>query len=175
MLKLLASMAVVCGCMSASLAADLLKVGDAAPAFEMSGSDGKTYSLKDFEGKQAVIVAWFPKADTPGCTKECKSMKEAGELLKKYEVAYFTASTDPVAANAAFAKKLDLDYPILCDPKHQNAKMFGVLGEGKSTAARVTFIIGKDAKILAVVDKVKTDSHGADLAKMLDQLEVAKK
>ena len=96
-----------------SAQAELPKVGDKAPEFEMQGSDGKTYSSKDFVGKKAVIIAWFPRAFTGGCTKECKSMKEHGDLLKKFDVAYFTASTDPVEKNRDFAKSLDLDYPIL--------------------------------------------------------------
>ncbi len=156
-------------------AEDLVKVGAKAPAFEMKGSDGKTYAAKDFAGKQAVIIAWFPRAFTGGCTKECKSMRESGALLKEYNVAYFTASTDPVAKNAEFAKSLDLDYPILCDPDGKNAKMFGVLKPDGKAANRVTIIIGKDGKILAVDDKVKTDSHGKDLADMLASLGVEKK
>ncbi len=160
---------------SLTLAADLPKVGDKAPDFKMKGSDGKEYSAKDFAGKQAVIIAWFPKAFTGGCTKECKSMKESGALLKKFDVAYFTASTDTVDKNADFAKSLELDYPILCDPQGQNAKMFGVLADGKTTASRVTFVIGADGKVLAVEDKVKTETHGEDLAKLLDELKVAHK
>ena len=104
-------------------------------------------------------------------------MKESGDMLKKFNVAYFTASTDPVEKNAEFAKSLELDYPILCDPQGKNAEMFGVLMEGRPqpTAARVTFVIGKDGKILAVEDKVQTESHGADLAKLLDKLDIETK
>src|SRR5947209_3166676 len=69
-------------------AADELKAGDKAPAFSLKGTDGKTYALDDFKGKQAVVVAWFPKADTPGCTKECKSFKDYGADMKKLGVAY---------------------------------------------------------------------------------------
>ncbi|QDV22443.1 peroxiredoxin family protein [Aureliella helgolandensis] len=156
-------------------AAEALKVGDKAPEFVMQGSDGKTYAAKDFLDKQAVIVAWFPKAFTGGCTKECKSMKESGEQLKKFNVAYFTASTDTVKVNGDFAKSLDLDYPILCDPKGQNAGMFGVLREGKNMANRVTFVIGKDGKIAAILDEVSTESHGQDLAKLLKELGVESK
>ena len=155
--------------------AEVPKVGDTAPDFEMQGSDGKTYKTKDFVGKKAVIIAWFPRAFTPGCTKECKSMKESGDLLKKYDVAYFTASTDPVDKNADFAKSLELDYPILCDPKGENAKKFGILSTDGSKAARTTFIIGKDGKILAVDSKVSTENHGKDLAEQLEKLGVAKK
>jgi peroxiredoxin Q/BCP len=167
---------VMAGSCSWVLAADMPKVGDPAPAFQMKGSDGETYNLKDFANrKQAVIVAWFPKAFTGGCTKECKSMKESGEQLKKFKVAYFTASTDTVEKNADFAKSLDLDYPILCDPTGKNAKAFGVYQEGKNIASRVTFVIGADGKVLAVLDKVATETHGADLAKLLEELKVAKK
>ena len=175
MWRMLLLAAMVAGINSMALAADLPKVGDKAPAFEMKGSDGKTYSLKDFADKQAVIVAWFPKAFTGGCTKECKSMKASGELLKQYKVAYFTASTDTVEKNADFAKSLELDYPILCDPEGKNAKLFGVLQEGKNVASRVTFVIGAHGKLLAVIDKVATETHGEDLAKLLEELKVAKK
>ena len=161
--------------LTASSFADVPKVGDTAPDFDMQGSDGKTYRAKDFVGKKAVIIAWFPRAFTGGCTKECKSMKESGELLKKYDVAYFTASTDPVAKNADFAKSLELDYPILCDPKGNNATMFGILSPDGSKASRYTFIIGKDGKILAVESKVNTETHGKDLVDQLEKLGVAKK
>ena len=160
---------------SPAFAQEALKVGAAAPEFEMKGSDGKTYSAKDFQGKQAVIIAWFPRAFTGGCTKECKSMKDAGALLKGFDVAYFTASTDPVEKNADFAKSLELDYPILCDPEGKNAKMFGVLKPDGKAANRVTIIIGKDGKVLAIDDMVKTDTHGKDLADQLAKLGVAKK
>lgn len=99
-------------------------------------------------------------------------MKEFGSLLKKFDVAYFTASTDDVEKNTDFAKSLELDYPILCDPTGENATKFGVLREGRNAAARVTFVVGKDGKVLAVIDSVKTETHGKDLATLLDKLNV---
>ncbi len=177
--NLIRSFVLLCVAVMFSLAsfvnAEMPKVGAAVPDFEMQGSDGKTYTAKDFIGKQAVIIAWFPRAFTGGCTKECKSMKEHGELLKKFDVAYFTASTDPVEKNADFAKSLDLDYPILCDPSGKNSKLFGVLKPDGKAANRVTFIISKEGKILAVEDSVKTETHGKDLADQLEKLGVAKK
>ena len=155
--------------------ADIPKVGDKAPDFEMQGSDGKTYSSSDFVGKQAVIIAWFPRAFTGGCTVECKSLKEQGAMLKKFDVAYFTASTDPVEKNTDFAKSLDLDYPILCDPNGKNAALFGVLKSTGNAAERVSFIIGKDGNILAVDKENNTKDHGQDLAGQLDKLGVAKR
>src|SRR5438034_10011012 len=84
-----------------------LKVGDQAPNFKLQGSDGKTYELSDFKGKQAVVLAWFPAACTRGCTIECKSLAEHGDLIKKYDVTYFMASVDPIEGekgNKAFAE-----------------------------------------------------------------------
>ena len=72
-----------------------LKVGDDAPDFTLVGSDGKTYKLSDFKGKQAVVLAWFPRAMTPGCTKECTSFKNDGAKMREYQVAYFTARERP--------------------------------------------------------------------------------
>src|SRR3954462_9596488 len=82
-----------------------LKVGDQAPNFKLQATDGKTYQLSDFKGKRAVVLAWFPKAFTQGCTIECKSLAENGDKIKKYEVAYFMASVDPLEDNIKFAKE----------------------------------------------------------------------
>jgi thioredoxin-dependent peroxiredoxin len=104
-----------------------LKVGDKAPDFSLPGSDGKTYSLADFKGKQAVVIAWFPKAFTGGCTKECKSIHANADALKKLHIAYFTASVDTPEQNKKFAESLALDYPILSDPDRKVAKEYGVV------------------------------------------------
>src|SRR5208283_3860506 len=72
--------------------ADEPKVGQQAPAFSLPGSDGKIYSLADYKGRSAVVLAWFPKAFTTGCTAECKSFAQGGDVLKGLNVAYFTAS-----------------------------------------------------------------------------------
>src|SRR5207247_5035238 len=94
-------------------AAETLKPGEAAPDFSLPGSDGKTYKLSDYKGKQAVVIAWFPKAFTGGCTKECKSIHASADALKKLNVAYFTASVDTPEQNKKFAESLLLHYPIL--------------------------------------------------------------
>jgi peroxiredoxin Q/BCP len=74
--------------------APTLKVGDLAPDFSLPGTDGKTHRLSDYRGKTAVVIAWFPRAFTGGCTIECKSLADNGDKIKKYEVVYFMASTD---------------------------------------------------------------------------------
>src|SRR3954447_25458550 len=106
----------ICLLASTSLVAKELAVGDQAPNFKLKGSDGKTYSLEDFKGKEAVVVAWFPKAFTGGCTAECKSLKENGKAIRKFDAAYFTASVDKPEENKKFAESLGLDYPVLSDP-----------------------------------------------------------
>ncbi len=160
---------------SIASAAEALKVGDDAPDFTMTGTDGKTYKLSDFKGKQAVIVAWYPRADTPGCTAECKSFKEHGSSLREYDVAYFTASCDPVEKNKAFATKLGVDYTILSDPDGTVAKAYGIYNAERKAAARNTYYIGENGKILAIDTAVKTATHGSDVAKRLGELGVAKK
>ena len=155
--------------------AAVVKEGEKAPDFKLTGSDGKEYSLKQFAGKQAVVVAWFPKAFTGGCTKECKSMRENGEKIRKYDVAYFTASCDDVEKNTEFAKSLMLDYPILSDPGKATAKVYGVVHEGRENPERWTFYIDKDGVVKFIDKKVTTDSHGEDIAKKLEELGVAKK
>src|SRR5688572_22837149 len=149
--------------------AEPLKVGDPAPDFEMKGSDGRTYKLSDFKGKKMVVIAWYPKAFTPGCTAECKSLKGQGQLLKPLDVAYFTASTDTPETNKKFAESLGLDYPILSDPTLETAKAYGVVEGEKKTASRWTFYIDKQGKIAHIDKSVATASHGGDiLQKILD-------
>jgi peroxiredoxin Q/BCP len=151
------------------------KVGDPAPAFSLVGTDGKTYSSDELKGKKAIVIAWFPKAKTGGCTKECKSMKEFGKDLQAYDVAYFTASCDTPEYNKEFATELSLDYPILSDPTKKVAEAYGVVHEGRPNPERWTFYIGKDGKILSIDKAVKTEAHGKDIAAKLGELGVAKK
>jgi peroxiredoxin Q/BCP len=170
------SAALVLGAMaSPSLAADELKVGDPAPDFELVGSDGKTHKLADYKGKQAVVIAWFPKAFTGGCTKECESFRDNGKAIREFDVAYFTASTDKAELNKKFAESLKVDYPILSDPEGTTATALGVFNADKKFANRYTVYIGKDGKILFIDKKVTAANHGTDVVAKLKELGVAKK
>jgi thioredoxin-dependent peroxiredoxin len=162
-----------------------LKVGDQAPDFSLQASDGKTYKLSDFKGKKAVVVAWFPKALTAGCTIECKSLAEHGDMIRKYNVEYFMASVDPIDKNIEFAKaksvdlggtrgvveKKEADFPILSDPTKATATAYGVLGQS-GVANRWTFYIGKDGKIQAIEKTIKPATSAEDMAAKLGELHV---
>jgi thioredoxin-dependent peroxiredoxin len=148
-----------------------LKVGDKAPDFTLQASDGKTYSLSEFRGRQPVVIAWFPKAFTSGCTIECKSLAARGHLIRDLGAKYFMASVDPVADNAGFATKEHADFPILSDPTKETAKAYGVLSE-RDTASRWTFYIDKDGRIAHIDKAVKPATSAEDIAFRLTALGV---
>jgi peroxiredoxin Q/BCP len=152
-----------------------LAPGDKAPDFSLPGTDGKTHSLSDYLGQKVVVLAWFPKAKTSGCTAECKSMREHGEAIRKFNVAYFAASCDTPELNKEFAEELGLDFPILSDPERKVSDAYGVTNEERKFPMRWTFYIGKDGTILAIDKQVKTASHGADVAARLKELGAPKK
>jgi len=149
-------------------------VGDPAPNFTLEGTDGKTYNLADFKGKQTVILAWYPKAYTSGCTTECKSLAEHGDLIKAYDVTYFMASVDPLDKNKEFAVSEKADFPLLSDPTKETAKAYGVLLP-LGIASRQTFYISKDGTILAVDRKVKPETAAQDIAAELGTLGIPKR
>ena len=152
-----------------------LKVGDIAPDFSLQASDGKTYKLSDFRGKKAVVVAWFPKAFTQGCTIECKSLAANGDRIRKYDVAYFMASVDPLEGeqgNAAFAKAYSADFPLLSDPDKAVATKYGVVS-ARGFANRWTFYIDKNGRIAHVDRTVRPETSAEDMIARLGELKVA--
>jgi len=169
----LSSLGAIVVLVAAGAASDELKVGDPAPAFSLEGSDGKTYKLEQYKGKSAVVIAWFPKAFTGGCTKECKSLRENSKALKELKVAYFTASVDTAEKNKDFAQELKLDYPILSDPDKSVAKDYGVLNKERGVANRWTFYIDKEGIIKSIDKKVNTEKAGTDVAAKLKELGLA--
>jgi peroxiredoxin Q/BCP len=161
-----------------------LKVGDMAPDFSLPGTDGKTHKLSDYRGKQAVVVAWFPRAFTTGCTIECKSLAENGDKIRRYNVAYFMASVDSLDENIKFAKatsvklgekvveKKEADFPMLSDPEKAVAKAYGVLNE-RGIASRWTFYIDRNGRIAAIDKMVRPETSAEDMVAKLGELKVA--
>lgn len=152
-----------------------LAPGDLAPDFDLPGSDGKNHRLADHRGHRAVVLAWFPKAFTPGCTNECKSVGSSQAMLAEFDVAYFTASCDTPERNAEFAQSLGLGYPVLSDPTSAVAKAYGVVSLLRPWPHRWTFYIGVDGRILNIDKDVHTDTHGQDVAQRLEELGMARK
>ena len=165
-----------------------LKVGDMAPDFSLQGTDGKTHKLSDYRGKTAVVVAWFPKAFTQGCTIECKSLAENGDKIRKYQVAYFMASTDTIEDTTAFAKaktvtlgeganarvveKQEADFPMLADPTKATANRYGVINPERGFANRWTFYIDKAGRIAYIDKAVRPATSAEDMIARLGELKV---
>ena len=151
-----------------------LSVGDTAPDFTLQASDGKTYKLSQFKGKQPVVVAWFPAAFTRGCTIECKSLAENSDKIRQFNVSYFMASVDPLEGekgNKAFAEAQKADFPLLSDPNKQVATAYGVLNEN-GVANRWTFYIDKNGKITAIDKAVQPATSAEDMLAKLKELRV---
>ena len=162
--------------MSARASAAELKVGDAAPDFTLQGTDGKTHKLSEYRGKQAVVIAWFPKAFTQGCTIECKSLAENGDKIKQYDVAYFMASVDPLEGeqgNIAFAKAQGADFPLLSDADTSVAAKYGVLSPRAPLANRWTFYIDSNGRIAYIDKAVNPQTSAEDMIARLGTLKVA--
>jgi peroxiredoxin Q/BCP len=152
----------------------VLAPGDVAPDFSLAASDGCTYRLSDFRGRQTVVLAWFPKAFTGGCMAECESIGASGEGLQYFDAAYFAASVDAPETNRQFARAMGVTYPILSDPDKSVARAYGVLG-ASGFPLRRTFYIGIDGRVLAVDADVKVRTHGLEIEKMLTALHVPRR
>jgi len=159
-----------------------LEVGDMAPDFTLEGSDGNTHTLSDYRG-QAVVVAWFPRAFTGGCTIECKSLAENGDEIREYDVTYFMASVDSIEDNTAFAQATSVqlgnrvvekeaaDFPMLADPTKEVATAYGVLSE-RGSANRWTFYIDAEGRVAAIDKSVNPETSAEDMIARLGELEV---
>lgn len=158
----------------AALSANALEVGDLAPNFELPGSDGEIHRLADYRDKQAVVLAWFPRAYTSGCTIECKSLAENGHLIREYDVSYFMASVDPLSKNKGFAAETGADFPLLSDEDKAVAKAYGVL-HPLGFARRHTFYIGADGRVLKIDTDVEPATSAEDMAATLGELGVARR
>ena len=150
-----------------------LNAGDEAPDFTLPGTDDEDYKLTDLLKEGPVVLAWFPKADTPGCTAQCKSITKDGDLIRKFKVNYFMISVDTKDDNVAFAEKYSANFTILSDETKEVAKAYGVLSKS-GYPKRHTFYIGKDGKILRVDRNVSVDTSAEDMAEILEELKVDK-
>jgi len=142
----------------------MLDVGDKAPAFSLEDQSGKTVKLSDFKGK-TVVLYFYPKDDTPGCTREACAFRDEHSALRKAGAVVLGVSPDSGASHAKFAGKYDLPFPLLADNGHAVSEKYGAWGEkslyGRKFMGiiRSTFLIDGSGKVAHVWPKVKVDGH----------------
>ncbi len=145
-----------------------LKVGDKAPDFSIKNQDGKEYSLKDYAGKK-VVLYFYPKDDTPGCTAESCNLRDNYSSLKKKGYEVIGVSVDNEKSHKKFAKKFDLPFNLLADIEKKMVNDYGVWGEktlfGRKYMGiiRTTFIIDEKGKIEKIIGDVETGDHTAQV------------
>ena len=145
-----------------------LGVRDKAPNFKLSADDGSTVSLADFKGSKLVLY-FYPRADTPGCTREAIDFTKLRAAFTKAGTVVLGVSADPVKAQEAFKKKHKLDIGLLSDETHAMLEAYGAWGNksmyGKTFMGinRITYLIGPDGRIAQAWPKVKVDGHAAEV------------
>lgn len=152
-----------------------LKTGDKAPAFSLKDATGQSIKLAEFKGKK-VVLFFYPKDNTPGCTKEACGFRDAHEETTKRDIIVLGVSPDGQASHQKFIEKFNLPFTLLSDPDHSVMEKYGAWGEkmmyGKTVQGvlRSTFIIDEQGKIAHIFRKVKTDTHSQDVLKVIEEL-----
>lgn len=141
---------------------DNLKVGDLAPDFKLPDADGKFYSLSEYRGKKPVVIYFYPKADTPGCTKQACGIRDKWSEFEKNGIQVLGISVDSREALKNFEEKYSLNFPLLSDETKEVCKTYGVLNS-LAFASRVTFIIDKEGKIAHIIEKVNVETHSKEV------------
>ncbi|MEK7747467.1 MAG: peroxiredoxin [Nitrospirota bacterium] len=149
--------------------AEELVEGAVAPGFTVLSNEGREISLSDYKGKKNVILYFYPKDDTPGCTKEACTFRDDIEKFKNADTEILGVSTDSVKSHQKFVTKFQLNFPLLADDKKEIARKYDVLGLTGS-AKRSTFLIDKNGVIKKIIAKVKVDGHSLELQETLRQL-----
>ena len=156
-----------------TLAADssaMPKVGDKAPLVQGQDQDGKPWNLSDDVGKKVVLLYFYPKDDTPGCTKEACGFRDSIDQLKADNVEVIGVSFDSGESHQKFIGKYHLNFPLIADTDGKIADTYGVRMAGKSMAHRVSFLIGLDGKIVHVTDSPKAETHLAEMKQAVAKL-----
>jgi peroxiredoxin Q/BCP len=149
--------------------------GGKAPAFSLQDQSGKTHSLTDYAGRP-VVLYFYPKDDTPGCTREACAFRDALPDFKKGKAIVLGVSILDTASKGRFARKHKLNFPLLADPDHKVADKYGVwtkksmYGKSFMGLARTTFLIGPDGVVARRWDKVKVDGHAAAVLEAVESL-----
>lgn len=144
-----------------------LTIGQQAPDFKLKAYPNGEYSLSQFKGKKNVILAFYPKDDTPGCTTENCAFRDDISKFEDAKTQVFGISCDDVKSHEAFAKKFNFTHPLLADVGGEVAKKYGTFQEQKGYASRKLFVIDKNGKIQKVVDGIPSNAELIDFVKSL--------
>lgn len=151
------------------------KIGNKAPAFTLTNQKGEKVSLKDFAGKKNVVLYFYPKASTPGCTVQACGIRDTQKELDQRDTVVFGVSPDPESKLQKFIDKQSLNFDLLSDEDHAIADKYGVwalkkfMGKEFMGIVRTTFIINKEGRLAHIMDKFKTSNHHDVLLECLDE------
>ena len=145
----------------------MLSVGTEAPDFTVKDHNNSPVSLKNYRGNKVVL--WFyPKADTPGCTQEGKGFRDRAKDFDKKNIVVFGISLDTIEENSEFANKFNFPYPLLCDMDKKIAKAYHAIESDQDQyASRITYVIDSEGKIEEAIEEVNTSTHAQDLCSRL--------
>jgi len=152
------------------------KVGNLAPVFKLKNQDDQFVGLKDYRGKKNVVVYFYPKASTPGCTTQACGLRDSSEDLAKFDTVVLGLSPDPVSRLLKFKEKQSLNFDLLADEDHAVAEKYGVwqlkkfMGKEFMGIVRTTFIVDKEGRLVKVLDNFKTNNHHQVLLTTLEDL-----
>lgn len=169
-LKIILTAGILAAALMVARAANTPKVGDQAPTFEAKDQDGKTVKLSDFAGKQSVLLYFYPKDQTPGCTKEACGFRDRLDDLKKKNVAVLGVSRDDADSHKKFIAKENLNFPLLADTDGKLTEAYGAAMPGRPMSRRVSFLIDKHGKVVHVTDSPNADKHLAETKDAIDKL-----
>jgi peroxiredoxin Q/BCP len=151
----------------------MINEGDAAPDFEAPDAEGNAIKLSDLRGRK-VVLYFYPKDDTPGCTKEACSFRDSFAEFERRGIKVLGVSTDDERSHRKFAEKYSLPFTLLADTAHHVADLYGVYGEKQFMGrkymgvARKTFLIDEEGRLRKVFDTVKVDEHADEVLKAFD-------
>jgi peroxiredoxin Q/BCP len=147
-----------------------LKLGDTAPDFSLMDDKGRLVTLKEFLGKKVVVLYFYPKDSSPGCTAEACSFRDNYKSYEDRGAVVIGVSLDSVESHSKFSQKYNLPFAILSDKRKEVARAYGALGIGGLLAKRWTFIINKEGKIVHIFTKVDVRKHSEEVLKALEEV-----
>ncbi len=145
--------------------ADNLSIGDTAPQFTLQDSDNNSYSLSDYEGKSPVVIYFYPKANTSGCTKQACGIRDDYSKFEEKGIKIFGISVDSKESIKEFENDYQLNFPLLSDETKEVTEKYGVLNN-VGVASRVTFIIDKQGNLANIIRDVDIETHSAQVFEM---------